>query len=139
MILCKYEMPKQQITIERGLKSNSPNIIWSQISEVDRLEQWMADSIQEQGGTLVFTWGNGYRNKETRSAKIIKVVKHKLIRFQWLDEEDPEAYFEFKMEKSDVTDDYILVITDFATPDDIDTLKSLWNDDLDRLRLLSGL
>ncbi|MFZ1236914.1 MAG: START-like domain-containing protein [Prevotella sp.] len=132
-------MPKQQITIERGLKSNSPNIIWSQISKVDRLEQWMADSILEQDGLLVFTWGNGYRNKETRSAKIIKVVKHKLIRFQWLDEEDPEAYFEFKMEKSDITDDYILVITDFAAPDDIDTLKSLWNDDLDRLRLSSGL
>lgn len=132
-------MPKQQIKIERELKSNSQNIIWNLISDVDRLGRWLADDIEEEGNILHFRWGETYTHHETRQATIIKKVKHHYIRLRWIDEDDPEAYMELRMEKGDITDDYTLVITDYATPEDIDTLTDLWNDNIERLRQFSGL
>ena len=47
-------MPKQQVKIERELKSNSQSIIWNLISEPDQLARWLADDIQKQGDLLNF-------------------------------------------------------------------------------------
>ena len=134
-----FDMPKQQVKIERELKSNSQNIIWNLISEPDQLARWLADDIQKQGDLLNFRWGELYAHHETRQAKVVAKVKFNYLRFRWLDEEDADAYVELRMEKCDVTDDYILVITDFADDDDVDTFKDLWEDNLLRLRQFSGL
>ncbi len=132
-------MPKQKIQIEKELKSSSQNIIWSLISDIDRLSHWLADDIKEQRDILTFIWGDIYKHHEIRQATIIEQVKYHYIRFKWLDEEDEQAYMELRMEKSDITGDYILVITDFAYPDEVDSMKDLWDDNLEKLHQLSGL
>jgi hypothetical protein len=43
------------------------------------------------------------------------------------------------IQKSDLTHNLNLVITDFADDDDIDGLKILWESSLDRLHRASGL
>ena len=72
-------------------------------------------------------------------ATIAKKVKYHYIRLKWTDEEDPNAFLELRMEKSSISDNYVLFITDFAEPDDIDTMEDLWADNLDRLHQFSGL
>ena len=52
-----FHMPKQQVKIERELKSNSQSIIWNLISEPEQLARWLADDIQKQGDLLNFRWG----------------------------------------------------------------------------------
>ena len=47
---------------------------------------------------------------------------------------------ELRMEHSNITNDYILSITDFALEEDVDTLYDLWDDNaVKRLRHSSGL
>lgn len=132
-------MSKQQVLIERELQSNSKNRIWSIISDTDKLSRWIADEIQEEGKKLHFIWGDLQNSHDSRMATIAKKVKYHYIRLKWTDEEDPNAFLELRMEKSNISDNYVLFITDFAEPDDIDTMEDLWADNLDRLHQFSGL
>lgn len=132
-------MSKQQVLIERELQSNSKDRIWSIISDTDKLSRWIADEIQEEGKKLHFIWGDLQNSHDSRMATIAKKVKYHYIRLKWTDEEDPNAFLELRMEKSSISDNYVLFITDFAEPDDIDTMEDLWADNLDRLHQFSGL
>lgn len=132
-------MSKQQVLIERELQSNSKNRIWSIISDTDKLSRWIADEIQEEGKKLHFIWGDLQNSHDSRMATIAKKVKFHYIRLKWTDEEDSNAFLELRMEKSNISDNYVLFITDFAEPDDIDTMEDLWADNLDRLHQFSGL
>jgi Activator of Hsp90 ATPase homolog 1-like protein. len=132
-------MKKQKINVERGLTSRSLPLIWKYISSPEGLRLWIAEQVEQEGDVLVFTWGKPGQVYETRRADILDVQKHEAIRFKWEDEDEEEAYTEIAVAKLDVTDDYVLSITDFSDPDDIDGMKRMWNHDLDRLHYKTGL
>ena len=132
-------MGKIKIHIEHELKSNSQGIIWPLISTAEGLSHWLADDVREDGNSLTLTWGETWSHHEIRKATITGRVKNNYLRFRWDDEDDPEAYIELKMEKNDLTNDFILSITDYAEPGDEEQLEELWNDDLERLRTTTGL
>ena len=67
------------------------------------------------------------------------VLHEKLIRFNWDGDEDPEAYCEMKIEIGEITNDCVLVITDFAEADDLDSLRELWDDNMESLHQATGL
>ena len=132
-------MKKQKINVERGLTSRSLPLIWKYISSPEGLRLWIAEQVEQEGDVLVFTCGKPGQVYETRRADILDVQKHEAIRFKWEDEDEEEAYTEIAVAKLDVTDDYVLSITDFSDPDDIDGMKRMWNHDLDRLHYKTGL
>ncbi len=105
-------MSKQQVLIERELQSNSKDRIWSIISDTDKLSRWIADEIQEEGKKLHFIWGDLQSSHDSRMATIAKKVKYHYIRLKWTDEEDPNAFLELRMEKSSISDNYVLFITE---------------------------
>ena len=43
-------------------------------------------------------------------------------------------YFEIKMTYNELTSDYVLEITDFAEPDEVDDMKELWESQVAKLR-----
>lgn len=135
----KMLMKKQKVIIERELKSNSENIIWSLISTEGGLSKWVADNVTENEKQIIFRWGEEWSHHEIHVANIIKKVKNDYLRLQWEDETDDEAYLEFRMEKNDLTNDYMLYVTDFAQPDDVDSLRSMWDQNFEQLRQSSGL
>lgn len=132
-------MKKQKIHVERGLTSRSLPLIWKYISSPEGLRLWIAEHVEQEGDVLVFTWGKPGQVYETRRADILSVQKHGAIRFKWEDEDEEEAYTEIAVTKLDVTGDYVLSITDFSEPDDIDGMKKMWNHDLDRLHYKTGI
>lgn len=132
-------MKKRQITIEHELKSNSENIIWRFISTPEGLSKWLADEVTQEGETMTFTWGELWSHHEIRTATLLEVVFHELVKLRWDDDEDPEAYMELKVGKSDVTNEFMLTITDFAEEEDVEAMRDLWEDNLVRLRRTSGL
>ena len=103
------------------------------------MARWIADDVQQNGDTIKFTWGEVWKHHETREAAIIEIERNHRFRIRWADETDEEAYMELRMEHSNITNDYILSITDFALEEDVDTLYDLWDDNLKRLRHSSGL
>ena len=61
------------------------------------------------------------------------------IKFQWVNEDDPEAYWEMRIGKSEITDELCLYVEDFALPEDVDDLHDLWDDNMERLHQVSGI
>ena len=51
--------------------------------------------------------------------------ENKFVRFQWLDS-PKEEYFEFEIQKSEVTNQTILVIKDYAEKKEIKDQTQLW-------------
>jgi len=131
-------MGKQRIDIEYPLTTESPNIIWEQISSAHGLERWLADHVEEQDGNFVFTWGEPWTEQDVRQATLIEYVKNDHIRLKW-DEEDEDCFWEMRIGKSDLTGHLNLLITDFADDHDADGLRILWESNLDRLHRASGL
>lgn len=132
-------MKKTKIKIEHELKSNSPNIIWKLISTDTGLAKWIADYVFEVDGILTFRWGEEWSHHETRRARIVRRVHHDYVRLRWEDETDRDVFLEFRMEYSELTDDYILCVTDFAVSEEIDSLEMMWEQNFDRLRQSTGL
>lgn len=132
-------MEKTKITIERTLRSRSKSIIWKLISTPGGLSRWIAEEVRQEGDALIFTWGKSGQEYETRRADILKIVKNQSLRFRWEDEEDPSAYTEIALVAPDVADELALCITDYAEPDDEDSMTYMWNHDLDRLQYKMGV
>ena len=130
---------KKRIILEYELNATSPSIIWPVISDASGLERWFADEVERKDSSLKFTWGTSYMNKDERDATIVKEQKEKLIRFKWDGDEDPDAYCEMKIEIGEITNDCVLVITDFAEADDLDSLRELWDDNMESLHQATGL
>ncbi len=132
-------MDKYKICIERELRSKSSNLIWSLLSTSEGLGKWFADDVKLKDNTFTFTWGKVWSNHEIRSAVILKKCDYNYIRLRWTDEGYEDAFLEMRMEKSDITGDYILIITDFALDGDTETLKDIWAANLKALRRSTGI
>ena len=132
-------MKKEKLYIEHELKSNSPAIIWQLISTAAGLARWIADEVEMDDHTVKLAWGNPLMHYDSRRLEILERVKQSHLRMRWVDEDDEDAFLEIRMEKSDLTGDYTLLITDYALPEDLDLLRDIWDDNLQRLHHSSGL
>ena len=131
---------KQKLCLEYPLATKSPNIVWEQISTIHGLGRWLADHIEENGENILsLTWGEVWTDHHTLEARIIERQKNDHIRLQWLNEEDPESYWEMRIGRSELTDELCLYIADYALPEDIDDLHDLWDGNMERLHRVSGL
>ena len=131
-------MQKQRLDIEYPLNPGKPDILWMLMSTDHGLERWLADEVKEQDGVLSLTWGNPYNEQHTLHAKIVERQKNSHIKLQWVDEDDPEAYWEMRIGRSELTEDLCLCVVDYAPDEDIDDLRDLWDGNLERLHQSSG-
>ena len=115
-------MKREKIRLEYLLNATSKNILWSAISTPTGLEDWFADKVVSNDKIVEFHWGK----TEQRDAEITAIRAYSFIRFRWLDDENERDYFEIKMNYNELTGDFVLEITDFAEPDEVDDMKELW-------------
>ena len=111
---------KQLYTLEYPVRS-SPNILFEFLSTPAGLGEWFADRVDEnKEHVFTFTWSDS-------EEKAVLVDKHedKYVRFRWLHSAKDE-YFEFSIERSEVTNQTILIIKDFAEKRDIGDQTKLW-------------
>ena len=133
------ENKKQKLCIEQVLASKSAGIIWRFIGTADGLALWFADRAEEVADSLIITWGDPAGHHETREAAILERVKGSHIRFWWKDDPEEGCYIEIAMARSELTNEYVLRITDFASSEDVDTIRELWEADLRRLHQAGGI
>ncbi len=126
--------------MECPLASKSTSIVWSMIGDATGLEKWMADYVEDNGdGSLTFKWGEAWTQQDVRVSRVLKVAKGHYIRLRWDDDHVEGEYWELRVEKSELTGELTLVITDFADVDDVDNVYQIWDDNLERLHNVSGL
>lgn len=127
-------MERKKIHLEYLLNATSKSILWSAISTPTGLEGWFADRAQSDDKIVDFFWGK----TEKRTAEIVAVRAYSFIRFRWLDNEIPREYFELKMTNSELTNDFVLEITDFAAANEVDDVRELWESQVETLRRTCG-
>lgn len=99
----------------------SPSILYEFLATPAGLQEWFADLVDEREGIFSFSW-----NGAAEQAEVVEKEVDKFIRFHWLHAPKSE-YFEFRIEKSEVTNQTILVIKDFAEKKEIKDQSMLWD------------
>ena len=113
-------MSKQLFTIEYSVRC-SPSILYEFLATPAGLQEWFADTVDERDQVFSFTW-----NGTTDKAEVLEAETDKLIRFHWLHTPKNE-YWEFRIEKAEVSNQTILLISDFAEKKEITDQKRLWD------------
>jgi hypothetical protein len=98
----------------------SPIILYDFLINPSGLQEWFADKVDERDGTYSFSW-NGTEEK----AVLVEKEEPKFVRYRWTHSSAGE-YFEFRIEKTEISNQTILVIKDFADKKDIKDQTQLW-------------
>lgn len=130
---------KEKIELDYELKSKSATFIWPLISTDAGLRKWLADDVQTTDDRIIFTWGNPHKHAESHAAQVMEIVKKERVRFFWENEDETDVYWEIKISKSEIAGNYHLLITDFAHNDEMKDLEEIWNQNIKRLRLATGV
>lgn len=111
---------KQLFSLEFPVRS-SPSILYDFLSTSNGLQEWFADKVDDKENIFSFTWDGS-----TDKAEVVEKELDKFIRYRWLHGPKDE-YFEFKIEKTEVSNQTILIINDFAEKADIKDQSQLWS------------
>ena len=98
----------------------SPVILYEFLTSPAAMQEWFADKVDEKDGVYTFKW-----NDTEETAFMIEKEQDKFIRFRWSHMAKDE-YFEFRIDRSEVTNQTILIIKDFADKKDIKDQSQLW-------------
>ena len=112
-------MSKQLFSIEYPVRC-SPSILYEFLSTPAGLQEWFADKVDERDTVFSFSW-----NGSVEKAEVLEAEENKFIRFHWLHAPQNE-YFEFSIEKTEVSSQTILIIKDFAEKKEIPDQSRLW-------------
>jgi uncharacterized protein YndB with AHSA1/START domain len=123
----------QQFELEYVLHA-SQKVIYDRLSSASGLSEWFADDVNQKGKIFSFIW----EGSEQKAELLIK-KDNRLIRFHWLDSEDEDSFFEFKIEMDALTNDLSLIVTDYAEEDEVDESIELWDSQISELKHVLGI
>jgi uncharacterized protein YndB with AHSA1/START domain len=106
----------------------SPKVLYTRLSNPGGLSEWFADDVNIEGSILTFIW-----DKSSQKAELLCQKENRLVRYRWLDDTDPKAFFEFKISQDPLTNEVALTITDFAEENEIEDSKGLWDKQISQL------
>lgn len=110
----------------------SPTILYKFITTPSCLIRWFCDEVDIQGDIYTFEWSGA-----EEIAEMIDDIEDERVRFHWEDSDDDE-YLEFRFDRSPVTGETILEITDFCDEGDLEDQKQLWETQIKMLRQETG-
>ena len=103
------------------------------MSNPSGLEEWFANKVIFKNGIFTFKWDHS-----EQQAKLIEKKTDEFIRFKWLESED-DTFFEFTINKQELTGDVALQIIDFAEPDEKEDIIEMWDEQIDGLKHTLGV
>lgn len=111
----------------------SPHMLYQYFSQASSLDEWFADNVNSRGEIYTFIWDDS-----EEEAKVLKYETEEYMRYQWLEDEGEDVYFEFKIQVDELTKDVSLIVTDFAEEDEIDDGKMFWENQISALKQTIG-
>jgi uncharacterized protein YndB with AHSA1/START domain len=111
---------KKQFELEFIIRS-TPHILYEFVSTPSGLSQWFADDVDAVQNKFKFIWSN-----VAQIAELLDKTENERVRFRWQGSPKDE-FFQFKIQVSEVSNDTVLIITDFANPADVKDQSRLWD------------
>jgi uncharacterized protein YndB with AHSA1/START domain len=99
----------------------SPTILYEFLITPAGLGEWFAEKVKQRETNFVFSWKGSEEYAELIAAEENEYV---VFKWDWMEEDE---YFEFRIEKSPVTNETILTITDFAEKNEVADQGLLWD------------
>ncbi|MGB2129147.1 MAG: START-like domain-containing protein [Flavicella sp.] len=111
----------------------SPTMLYQYFSSPSGLGEWFADNVNSRGVLYTFIWDGA-----EEVAKLISDKTDVKTRYKWVEDEDPNSYFEFRIQIDAITKDVSLIVTDFAEEDEVEESKMLWENQISELKHTIG-
>ena len=127
-------MKNEKYHIEFVFDKASKNTLWDYIATAAGLAEWFADSVVVDGKLFTFRWKHAINE-----AEVIGLVPYHYIRFHWKEDENQATFFEFRLQKIELTGGVTLVITDFAEKSEKESAVNLWETQIKTLKRILGL
>ena len=125
-------MKRVQINMEFLFRA-SPAIIYQFLTDPSCLIRWFCDEVDIQDDVYTFVWSGA-----EEAADMIDDIEEERVRFKWQDADDEEEYLEFRMNRSPVTGETIMEITDYCDEDEKEDQKNLWATQMKQLKTEMG-
>jgi uncharacterized protein YndB with AHSA1/START domain len=111
----------------------SPTLLYQFITTPACLVRWFCDEVDINSEEFIFSWEGA-----EEVAEMIDDIEDERVRFKWEDADDEEEFLEFRMYKSDVTNETILEITDYCDDDEVDSTRDLWDRQIEKFKQECG-
>lgn len=122
---------RKRFTLEYIIRS-SPAILFEFVSQPDSLAQWFSDVCDAQDDIFIFGWGADFQR-----ARQVDLIEEESVRYHW-EHGNKDEYFSFKVYKSEIANDTVLEITDFADPKEMKEQTFLWDKQVEDLKHAIG-
>lgn len=112
----------------------SVGILYDKMTTPSGLSDWFCDDVNVDREFYTFFWDGS-----PEKAELIRQSKNEFIRFKWVEDEDPSAYFELRIKIDGITKDVALEVTDFS--DDEDEVEEdilVWESQINDLKRVIG-
>ena len=111
----------------------SPALLYQYISTPSGMQEWYADNVNSRGKNFTFIWEGSEEDAILYGKK-----KGELIRFQWVEDEGTDYYFELRIQVDEITKDVSIMVTDYAEEDEVEEGKLLWENMISDLKHVLG-
>jgi uncharacterized protein YndB with AHSA1/START domain len=124
-------MARKKFTTEYIIRS-SPAILFEFLTQTSSLAQWFSDYCDSQGDIFIFGWGGSFQR-----ARQTDVIENEFVKYHW-EGGNKDEFFSFRVYKSEVANDTVLEITDFAESKEIKEQTFLWDKQIEDLKHAIG-
>jgi len=125
-------MEKKKIELEFTVRS-SVKILYQCLSTSSGLSEWFADDVTIKKDQAKFEWDGS-----VEEAVVVSKKADEFIRYQMLEDEGTDYYFEFAIKIDALTGDVALIITDFVEEDEEEEQRLLWESQIGELKHILG-
>lgn len=131
-VVIKKKPLKERFSIE-FLVHSTPSALYEMLLSPSGFSEWYCDDVDVRGDEYTFKWGG-----EEEKARLIGQRQNEVTRWQRLSEEDPEAFYEFRIKIDPITNELALIVTDHAWPNELENAKALWHSQIANLTRVLG-
>ena len=113
----------------------SPQLLFQYLSTPSGLSEWFADNVTVRDDMYSFEWDGAIEE-----ARLLTRKMNSKMKFRWIEDEDngDDFYFEMNIDIDPMTGIASLKITDFGFPEDIESAKMLWEQQILNLKRAIG-
>lgn len=118
---------RKKVVFDYPIKS-APAVLYNFLTTPEGLSQWFAEHVDFFDKVYQFSWDGS-----AEEAILLDTIEDQMVKFKMEDNEENE-YLEFRIEKSEISNDTILFITEFLDDMDVEDQRIFWNTQIDRLK-----
>ncbi|MGB0390222.1 MAG: START-like domain-containing protein [Salibacteraceae bacterium] len=125
-------MTKELIELEYEIRS-APGILYNRLVTPGGLAEWFADNVKISESTYTFIWEGS-----EEEATLVNKKAGEFVRFHWVEDEEDDSYFEFRIKIDEMTGDVALLVLDYVDEDEVEESRNLWDKQIGKLKMILG-